>query len=75
MVEVNGRHPFHVITQWRNPVSHEFVQFRSPALWKDPTYQVANRMITVVVDPNNLHRYLMDLSFLSGAAGTIIRRM
>jgi len=29
----------------------------------------------VVVDPNNLHRYLMDLSFLSGAAGTIIRRM
>jgi TIR domain/Protein of unknown function (DUF3592) len=65
-MEVNGRHPFHLITEWRNPVSHELVQFRSPALWEDPSPKVGERMITVIVDPNNFHHYVMDLSFLYG---------
>ena len=75
VVEVNGRHPFYVITQWRNPVSRELVQFRSPALWEDPTAKACDRMITVVVDPDNLHHYVMDLSFLYCTAGAVARRM
>ena len=75
VVEVNGRHPFYVITQWRNPVSRELVQFRSPALWEDPTAKACDRMITVVVDPDNLHHYVMDLSFLYCPAGAVARRM
>lgn len=75
VVEVNGRHPFYVITQWRNPVSRELVQFRSPALWEDPTAKACDRMITVVVDPDNLHHYVMDLSFLYCTASAVARRM
>jgi hypothetical protein len=75
LVDVNGRHPFHVITQWRNPVSRDLVQFRSPALWEDPTVKASDRMITVVVDPDNFHHYLMDLSFLYRATGPVVRRL
>ncbi len=74
-IEVNGRHPFFVITQWRNPVSHELVQFRSPALWEDPTVKARGRMITVVLDPNNFHHYVMDLSFLHHPVGPPVRRL
>ena len=73
LMEVNGRHPFFLITQWRNPVSRELVQFRSPALWEDPSPKVGERMITVIVDPNNFHHYVMDLSFLYGAAPKVRR--
>jgi Protein of unknown function (DUF3592)/TIR domain len=74
-IEVNGRHPFFVITQWRNPVSHQLVQFRSPALWEDPTVKAKDRMITVVVDPENFHDYVMDLSYLRRAVGPEVRRL
>jgi len=75
LIEVNGRHPFYVITQWRNPVSYDLVQFRSPALWDDPTMKASGRMITVVVDPDNLHRYVMDMSFLYRVTGPIAHRL
>ena len=73
LMEVNGRHPFFLITQWRNPVSRELVQFRSPALWEDPSPKVGERMITVVVDPNNFRHYVMDLSFLYARASKVCR--
>jgi hypothetical protein len=73
--DVNGRHPFIVVTQWRNPVSHELMRFRSPSLWDDPTEKAVGRLITVVVDPNNFHRYVMDLSFLYRAVGAPVRRL
>ncbi|QNI34677.1 toll/interleukin-1 receptor domain-containing protein [Alloacidobacterium dinghuense] len=72
-IEVNGRHPFYVTTLWRNPVSHDLVQFRSPALWADPTAKASDRMITVMIDPDNLHHYVMDLSFLYHADPAIRR--
>jgi hypothetical protein len=75
VTNVNGHNPFFVITQWRNPVSHELVQFRSPSLWDDPTEKASGRLITVVVDPNNYHRYVMDLSFLYRAVSVPFRRL
>jgi len=74
-VEVQGLHPFYVITEWRNPVSHELVQFRSPALWQDPRPIASDQLITVVIDPDNFHCYLMDLSFLHGRAAPRVRRL
>lgn len=63
-VTVQGRNPYVVVTQWRNPVSQELVRFRSHQVWENPTEKARNRLITVVVDPNNFRRYVMDLSFL-----------
>lgn len=37
--------------------------------------EACDRMITVVVDPDNLHHYVMDLSFLYCTAGAVARRM
>lgn len=63
-ITVQGRHPYYLVTEWRHPVSKELVHFRSHQMWDDPTEKAKNRMITVVVDPDNFRRYAMDLSFL-----------
>jgi hypothetical protein len=60
----NGRHPYRVVTKWRNPISGEMVTFRSNDVWEDPTEQVKHRSITVLVDPSHLSHYVMDLSIL-----------
>lgn len=67
-VTVNGRHPYRVLTEWRHPVSKELVHFRSQPIWDDPTAQARARMITVLIDPDNFRRYVVDLSFLKGRA-------
>lgn len=64
-VRFNKRYPYRVVTKWRNPVFGEIVYFRSNNVWDDPTPHVKNRSITVIVDPNNFSRYVMDLSLLS----------
>lgn len=63
-ITLQGRNPYYVVTEWRNPVSKELVRFRSHQVWEDPTEKARNRMITVVVNPNNFCDYVMDLSFL-----------
>lgn len=58
-----------VISQWRDPVSHDLYRFRSGSfrsdtLTIDPAQLSGVRTITVYVNPANLCRYCMDLSFL-----------
>jgi hypothetical protein len=58
-----------VISQWRDPVSHELYRFRSGSfrgdtLTIDPAQLIGVRTITVYVNPANLCRYCMDLDFL-----------
>jgi hypothetical protein len=60
----NGRHPYRIVTTWRNPISGETVAFRSNDIWDDPTERVKHRSITVLVDPTRLSHYVMDLSML-----------
>lgn len=74
-INVQGRNPYVLITEWRNPVSQQLVRFRSHQVWDDPTGKARNRMITVVVDPNNFRRYVMDLSFLKQSAGAGIETL
>jgi hypothetical protein len=74
-VTVQGRNPYVVVTQWRNPVSQQLVRFRSHQVWEDPTEKAKSRLITVVVDPNNFGRYVMDLSFLHDRASSKAQRL
>jgi hypothetical protein len=64
-LEVNGKHPFKVVTQGQDPVR----TFKSHYVWLDPTQYVRQREITVYVDRADPQKYYMDLSFLpQGAA-------
>ena len=63
-VSVNGRNPFQVITQWKNPSTSEIQIFKSDNLWYDPTEHIQNKRIRVFIDRNNPKKYYVDLSFL-----------
>jgi hypothetical protein len=63
-LRVNGRHPWRITTQWKNPTSGELHLFRSANLWFDPTSHINTRQITVYLDRRNPKRYHMDVSFL-----------
>lgn len=64
MVEVNGRNPFRIVTQWQHPITHEIHVFESDNIWYDPNDYIADKPITVFVDMANPKRYTMDTSFL-----------
>jgi hypothetical protein len=60
----NGhRNATRILSQWRDPVSHERYRFRSPWVACEPEH-IRTKIIPVYVDPNNLRRYSVDLSFL-----------
>jgi len=66
--EVNGRHPFQVLTQWQNPSTSEIHIFRSNNIWYDPTQYIGDRSITVFIERNNPNKYFVDVSFLPKVA-------
>ena len=63
-LEVNGRNPWRVASQWRNPVSGNVRVFHSENLWFDPGEYVKAGKITVLLDPEDERSYHMDVSFL-----------
>ena len=63
-VSVNGRNPFQIITQWKNPSTSEIQIFKSDNLWYDPTEHIQNKRIRVFINRNNPKKYYVDLSFL-----------
>jgi hypothetical protein len=64
-LQVNGRHPFRVFTQWKDPATSLIHVFHSNNLWFDPTQHVERgRRITVYIEAGNPRRYFMDVSFL-----------
>jgi hypothetical protein len=62
-MRINGRSPYRVLTQWRNPATSEMHVFQSDNIWWDPTEYVPKR-VTVLIDRNNPKKYHVDLSFL-----------
>jgi len=66
-LEVNGRHPFRVLTQWRNPITNEMHVFHSNNIWFDPTKYLEGTKIIIYVERNNPEKYYLDLSFLPKA--------
>ncbi len=67
-LRVNGKHPYRVLAQWRNPSTSEVHVFRSDNLWFDPSDFVKGRKIRVLIDKENPRKYHVELSFLPGLA-------
>lgn len=65
-IEVNGRNPYRVLTQWQNPATGELITFKSNDLWSDPSNHILGRKITVFMERNNPKKHYVDLSFLPG---------
>ena len=63
-VFVNGRNPFRVLTQWKDPASSQVRVFESNDIWYDPTNHINSQRIRVFIDKNNPKKYYVDLSFL-----------
>jgi hypothetical protein len=60
---VNNQHPWRIHARWRDPATGTEHAFRSEHLWEDPTGFVPEQ-VTVFVDPRDLSRYHLDVSFL-----------
>jgi hypothetical protein len=68
-LEINGRNPWRISSQWLDPVTSKMRVFHSENLWFDPTRFVTARQVTVLLDPKNPKRYHMDVSFLPEMEG------
>jgi len=67
-IRVNGRSPYVIAAQWRNPRDQRVYRFTSAPTWVDPTPYVRGRQhITVRLDPDRPSRYWMDTAFLPEA--------
>jgi hypothetical protein len=60
-LKINGRNPFQVITQAKNPISGRQDQYRSGYLKDDPTAELTGKSIPVFIDPRNSDSYYVDL--------------
>lgn len=64
-LSVNGRHPFILLAQWHDTHKNEVYVFKSDSIWYDPTpYLTQDQCLRVLHDPQDLNRYMVDISFL-----------
>lgn len=66
-VKVNGRSPYRVVAQATHPATGKLQQFKSEMLWVDPTDQVQNKSLTVLLNPNKPKQHYIDLSEFIGS--------
>jgi hypothetical protein len=62
--KVNGRSPYRIMSQWKNPVTSEIHVFESENLWFDPTDHINDNKIRVFIEQSNPRKYYVDVSFL-----------
>ena len=67
-LEVNGRNPYQILAQWKDPSTSELYVFMSENLWFDPTDHIEKDEITVLIDKENPKKYHVDTSFLPKVA-------
>ncbi|MBF7090052.1 DUF3592 domain-containing protein [Flavobacterium sp. ALJ2] len=63
-LNVNGRNPFQIHSQWLDPSKQELYIFISENIWFDPTEFIEKEGIKVFIEPSNPKKYYMDISFL-----------
>ena len=63
-VRINGRSPYHIISQSLYPASSTVRVFESEDILFDPSEYIKSEAIEVLVHPDNPGRYLMDIGFL-----------
>ncbi len=61
---VNGRSPYQILAQWKNPTTSDLHIFSSENIWFDPTDHINNKELTVLMEKNNPKKYYVDTSFL-----------
>jgi hypothetical protein len=62
-LEVNGRNPYLIRSEWKNPRNAEVHFFDSDNIWSDPSGLIPDE-ITVYIERENPKEYFLDLSFL-----------
>ena len=67
-LEVNGRNPYQICAQWKNPATSELHIFNSENIWFDPTDHISQEEITVLIEEGNPSNYYVDVSFLPKVA-------
>lgn len=67
-VSVNGASPYRIFAQWQDPATSQVHVFHSEDIWYDPKKFIKRKQLTVYVDPRNLKRYFVDISFLPPVA-------
>lgn len=65
---VNGASPYRIFVQWQDPATSQVHMFHSDDIWYDPAKFIDRKQLTVYVDPRDLKRYSVDISFLPPAA-------
>lgn len=64
ILNVNGRNPYQIVVQWKNPVTSDLHIFTSENLWFDPTDHINKEEIIVLIEKGNPNKYYVDTSFL-----------
>lgn len=68
-VEMDGRSPYRIVTQWHDPATNRVHVFESDEIWFNPEEFIKSERITVYVDTSDMEMYVMDTSFLPKLAG------
>ncbi|MCP3941121.1 MAG: DUF3592 domain-containing protein [Desulfobacteraceae bacterium] len=68
-LSMNGRNPYQICAQWKNPSTSEIHLFNSENIWFDPTDHINNDEIIVLIEKDNPKKYYVDTSFLPKVAG------
>lgn len=63
-LEVNGKSPWRVCSQWQDPATQNVHLFYSDNIWYDPTEFCKRDTIDAVVNPADPKQYFLDTSFL-----------
>ena len=66
-LEVNGRNPYLIVTQWTDPATNELYVFNSENIWFDPSDHIQEE-ISVLIEKDNPKKYYVDISFLPKVA-------
>lgn len=61
-VSVNGKHPYRIVSQYSR--NNELYVFESDNIWFDPTDFIQKETIKIYVDPGDMKKYYVDISFL-----------
>lgn len=62
---VNGRSPYVIVCQFHDKARNEIHQYKSEHIWFNPVpFLEGKSEIDVYIDPNDLKRYYVDISFL-----------
>lgn len=63
-LKVNGRSPYVILGQWKDPATNTEYHFESEYLWYDPGPHLDHKALRVLIDPNDPSNYTMDVDFL-----------